>query len=40
MIGQFADLEAEQIIAFSNCNEYSAINDPKAVCLDMITTPR
>lgn len=39
MITQFADLEAEQITAFSNCAEHDAFNDPTSVCLDIITTP-
>jgi len=39
MVTQFADLEAEQIMAFSNCAESDAISDPEYVCLDIITTP-
>lgn len=39
MITQFADLEAEQITAYSGCNDWDARNDADLVCLNIITTP-
>lgn len=39
MVSQFADLEAEQIMAFAGCSENVAVEDPDFVCQDIITTP-
>ena len=39
VIGQFADLEAQQITAYQNCIPKKAQEDPSGVCLDMLTTP-
>jgi hypothetical protein len=39
VIGQFADLEAQQITAYQNCINYKAETDPSGVCIDMLTTP-